>query len=83
MSGEDTYCLEMLLCRNRSSLTDIPPPLPPRSILSTRRNAFDGDEFDVFSREVDARNVVFGKKEYVFPRGVLARSVERYLSIRC
>ncbi|KAJ3026965.1 hypothetical protein HK097_006269, partial [Rhizophlyctis rosea] len=38
--------------------------LVPETMLSTRRNVFDGDEFDVFARgTVDRSKVVFGKKD--------------------
>ncbi|RKO87554.1 hypothetical protein BDK51DRAFT_35298, partial [Blyttiomyces helicus] len=43
--------------------TDVDTP-PSTDLLSSRRNVFDGDEFDLFAhKKIDTRRVVFGKKE--------------------
>ncbi|KAI9103339.1 hypothetical protein DFS34DRAFT_608350 [Phlyctochytrium arcticum] len=51
-----------------ASISRTPTPPPPlveqNDILSSRRNVYDGDEFDVFSgRKLDPNSVIFGKKE--------------------
>ena len=38
---------------------------PAPLLLDSRKNVFDGDAFDVFSKKIDASHVVFGKKECV------------------
>jgi activating signal cointegrator complex subunit 2 len=37
--------------------------VPVSGVLKDRKNIFDNDKFDIFSRKVDSRNIVFGKKE--------------------
>ncbi|KND00981.1 uncharacterized protein SPPG_04079 [Spizellomyces punctatus DAOM BR117] len=57
---------EAVSSANASTEESIPNEEVPEepSLLATRRNAFDGDEFDVFSRgHVDSEKVIFGKKE--------------------
>lgn len=44
--------------------TTAPPPSSSTSLMLTRRNVFDGDEFDVFSGKVVQQDaLIFGKKE--------------------
>ena len=41
-----------------------PPKDEPESVLSSRHNIFDGDEFDVFARkDIDLALISMGKKE--------------------
>lgn len=49
--------------RQKAKANKAPGPLPKPDVLASRRNVYDGDEFDIFSRtDVDTTRMHLGKR---------------------